>query len=661
MHNQPISHAYFLEEHQQLGEGACGRVVRARHLATQGIVAVKILPKAKNPMMAVREATIMRPLDHPHVAKLLETFEDDYSHYLVLENCSGGDLADMLSHTGYVSEVQSSIIMKQLLGAVRLMQRLRIRHNDLSMVNLMFKSKKPIEQNSLKVIDFGSATRDVLLGGTDMLSCGLLLRALLCAGSRSKARFGARAGMHPQAMALDDRDWNDLSRSGRDLLWRLLEKDESLCISAREAMLHPFIVRKAPKLRPSASGYPLLEKFNRFACMNKVKRAALHVMADRLDGEELSHAHRIFSALDVNGDGLLTLSEIAQGERPGETQYLRSLLQELDADGIGVLDYTAFLAAMLRRKTYMADTSMRLAFAAFDADRDGRLSVQELQDVLGYSVGGAEMGEAVAELTELVAEADFDGDGHLSYQEFVSLIGREDAGPRLDSRRSPVEGRVPLERQALRAAKLRATAKRRDRKKLEAKDEEERRGRKARRAKRRQALEEAAKRDKGTITTSALTAWDVFSLVSKATANNDDIANIEELAGFSDLFADDDSDSDGPYSSGEEDLSIARAASLPVARGSRQQVRFIGIGPALPASRPTAVPLLRGVSPPPSPPSQARLCHAATCGFPGRLKKSQSLPTPRGLQLSAPLACNPRVPTAIADSVVERRAPSSAG
>ena len=43
-----------------------------------------------------REIEILRNLDHPHIIKLYETFEDAINIYLVMELCEGGELFDKI-------------------------------------------------------------------------------------------------------------------------------------------------------------------------------------------------------------------------------------------------------------------------------------------------------------------------------------------------------------------------------------------------------------------------------------------------------------------------------------------------------------------------------------------------------------------------------------
>lgn len=47
---------------------------------------------------------ILAQLDHPNIAKLFETLEDDRFVYLVMELCEGGELFDKIEEEGCLIE-----------------------------------------------------------------------------------------------------------------------------------------------------------------------------------------------------------------------------------------------------------------------------------------------------------------------------------------------------------------------------------------------------------------------------------------------------------------------------------------------------------------------------------------------------------------------------
>merc|ERR1712060_584996 len=89
-----------------------------------------------------------------------------------------------------------------------------------------------------------------------------------------------------------------------------------------------------------------------------------------------------FTALDSNGDGLLTLEELKAGldnagvsNLPSE-KSLRDIMGGIDffdKDGTDI-NYTDFLAATLDREYYLSNDACRTAFGIFDEDGDGKIT-----------------------------------------------------------------------------------------------------------------------------------------------------------------------------------------------------------------------------------------------------------------------------------------------
>lgn len=58
-----------------------------------------------------QEIAIMKMMDHPHILKLYETYEDQRNIYLVLELCEGGELFERIIATGRLTEANVAGLM----------------------------------------------------------------------------------------------------------------------------------------------------------------------------------------------------------------------------------------------------------------------------------------------------------------------------------------------------------------------------------------------------------------------------------------------------------------------------------------------------------------------------------------------------------------------
>merc|ERR1712039_602201 len=94
------------------------------------------------------------------------------------------------------------------------------------------------------------------------------------------------------------------------------------------------------------------------------------------------------------------------------------MINEVDADGNGTIDFPEFLSLMAR-KMKDTDTEEELieAFKVFDRDGNGFISAAEFRHVM------TNLGEKLTdeEVDEMIREADVDGDGQINYEEFVKM------------------------------------------------------------------------------------------------------------------------------------------------------------------------------------------------------------------------------------------------
>jgi calcium-dependent protein kinase len=64
------------------------------------VVAIKVIEKkdltAEEITDIMNEVTILQTLDHPNIVNYYETYDDHKYLYLVMQNCSGGELFDSI-------------------------------------------------------------------------------------------------------------------------------------------------------------------------------------------------------------------------------------------------------------------------------------------------------------------------------------------------------------------------------------------------------------------------------------------------------------------------------------------------------------------------------------------------------------------------------------
>uniref|UniRef100_A0A8C1Y3G1 Calmodulin n=1 Tax=Cyprinus carpio TaxID=7962 RepID=A0A8C1Y3G1_CYPCA len=146
-------------------------------------------------------------------------------------------------------------------------------------------------------------------------------------------------------------------------------------------------------------------------------------MADQLTEEQIAEFKEAFSLFDKDGDGTITTKELGTvmrslGQNPTEAE-LQDMINEVDADGNGTIDFPEFLTMMARKmKDTDSEEEIREAFRVFDKDGNGYISAAELRHVM------TNLGEKLTdeEVDEMIREADIDGDGQVNYEEFVQIL-----------------------------------------------------------------------------------------------------------------------------------------------------------------------------------------------------------------------------------------------
>lgn len=187
-------------------------------------------------------------------------------------------------------------------------------------------------------------------------------------------------------LVFDPMDWEGISKDAKDLIQSLVTVDPEARFTAEQALNHRWIQHRAPRATDVPLGRGFVDRLRAFRSRNKFAKAALHVIAAELSEAQIKGLRAVFISLDRNGDGLLTFGEVAEGLRRAGLEVLPSDLEDIldgiDVDGSGVIDYTEFLAGTLERGHLVQENACFSAFRVFDLNGGGRISADELRKVL---------------------------------------------------------------------------------------------------------------------------------------------------------------------------------------------------------------------------------------------------------------------------------------
>jgi serine/threonine-protein kinase len=151
---------------REIGKGGNARIYLARD-AEGKAVALKVLhPELLVSVAAdrfLREIKLAKQLDHPHIARLLDSGEQDWIVYFVMTYVEGPTLREHLARAGQMSIPETIRLADDLLDALDHAHRHGIVHRDVKPDNVVLSTEGAV------LLDFGIA-RAVAASGSDRLT-----------------------------------------------------------------------------------------------------------------------------------------------------------------------------------------------------------------------------------------------------------------------------------------------------------------------------------------------------------------------------------------------------------------------------------------------------------------------------------------------------------
>lgn len=431
-----LRETYSLRDAEKLGSGGMGSCRTARKRGTNQIYALKtVFAEDKQMLEEMRqECAIQRSLDHPNIVRVYESFEAERNAvHLVMEYCSGGNLVERLRATPRgLEERAAAEIALRLLSAIYYIHQRGFVHRDIKLDNIMYENRLPGAEP--KLIDFGFACKvkkgEELIHGrygtlsymapelldtkekgpyessVDLWSVGVTIYTLLSGrkpfdhsdreAKKQLIREGTPSYSGPR--------WARLSPHAIDFIKCLMHREPSRRLSASQALRHPWFLtldvspRTTITLRaaPARLSTLMVQSFQAFASASPFARMALEVVAFAAAPQLLREARSIFTSLDIDCSGTISRAEFIAAfachvEVPDDD--LHDIFDALDINHSGSLDLNEFCAALVLPKLHTPVGSMgvELAFQLLDKDKDGRLTLYDLQASFGSSLSQREL------------------------------------------------------------------------------------------------------------------------------------------------------------------------------------------------------------------------------------------------------------------------------
>eukprot|EP00930_Biecheleria_cincta_P068669 TRINITY_DN5635_c0_g2_i1.p1 TRINITY_DN5635_c0_g2~~TRINITY_DN5635_c0_g2_i1.p1 ORF type:complete len:670 (-),score=113.39 TRINITY_DN5635_c0_g2_i1:136-2145(-) len=180
----------------------------------------------------------------------------------------------------------------------------------------------------------------------------------------------------PKPASLPSYLFEHISGEACDLCRRMLEKNPQQRLSAEEALAHawfqnPLLPSPYGNINTGSLNSRVFEGLREYRRHNKLKQAALQVLAQDLHEEQIQELRDAFLALDAQGDGVLSPQELADGARRVhcrlDLEEARSLVACLGGAGQHA-GYREFIAALAGSQVEYSLAQLRNCFERLSID-----------------------------------------------------------------------------------------------------------------------------------------------------------------------------------------------------------------------------------------------------------------------------------------------------
>ena len=444
----------------KLGKGSFGSVFKVQNIKTNEIRALKVIKKTSiiyqdDDHKFLKEIEILIKLEHPNIIKIYEYYTDDINFYLITDYISNGELYNYVYKAKSFNERQTQYIMKQVLCAVNYLHLNNIAHRDIKLENILVEQEITSNDEQLlnvKLIDFGTSNYvktentnyfTVKVGSPfymapevlnkkynnkcDIWSCGVIMFMLLRGHPPFKGENQEELFKSIQNDIINYNEMTELSELAKELMSKMLERNVDLRYSADECLKHKWmkIYNEKSEVMKTEVVTSALNNISNYNATEKLQQATMAYIVHFISfNKEVEDLKTVFNEFDKNKDGLLTFEEIDHAftryctnkglQNFTQKNKLIQMLDEIDTEKTGHISYEQFLRISIDQREILNENNLRSAFEKFDTNKDGKLSKEEIKNVLGI--------KDFAYVNELLKLVDENKDGFISFEEFKSLM-----------------------------------------------------------------------------------------------------------------------------------------------------------------------------------------------------------------------------------------------
>ncbi|CAD8069403.1 unnamed protein product [Paramecium sonneborni] len=467
-----------------LGIGAFGKVLTARRRNNNDKqFAIKMIEKKTvkgREAMLANEIYVLQRLDHPNIIKFHEVYQSELFFYICMDKCGGGELMESIpKNQKSYTECQVRDIMVKIISAIAYIHDQGIIHRDIKPENILFTD---CDINSEpKLIDFGLSVKydsfsynklkagvgtpiylaPEVIDGTydekcDVWSLGILLYNMLVGyppfyGKNQQELYD---NIRYSNLMFDKRHWRNISDEVKDLLKRMLNKNQLQRYSSKECLKHSWFQLPFNEgiLRPSrrSTGFSntaseddqrtLYQMLKTYRLGAKFKREVMKVLVNQMNEKDLAKLQTIFKTIDVNNSGTITIQELhhalQQEGSQATLEEIEEIIQKIGYD-IDELDditfsiqnkfntkpasikYSDFLTACIDERRVFTKEKLWSIFKYFDTKNENYLSREAIRE--SFARHGRSVTNEI--IDQMFIEIDPENENKIHFDAFCQMMG----------------------------------------------------------------------------------------------------------------------------------------------------------------------------------------------------------------------------------------------
>mmetsp|Transcript_49142 Transcript_49142/g.97657 ORF Transcript_49142/g.97657 Transcript_49142/m.97657 type:complete len:630 (-) Transcript_49142:243-2132(-) len=360
------------------------------------------------------ERAMLAGLEHPHIVRMFECFQESRALFIVLELCHGGELYSRLvtrareCGSGGLDELLCKRLFRQMLHAVGYLHAQNIVHRDIKTENfLLFGAPGTREADTLKLCDFGTAARLSEQRPRSMENIGTLSYTAPEVYANKGAALPADNWSLGVVLYVMITGTNPFRMPGRKV-----DKEETV----RRIRSGDFEQRRQSWLNVTASGQDLIKRFlvldegQRLTCKRALTHKWLEESPNPSDGGVFSGVPAVLSCVGSQ--------KMLAREAPKVMVLLQHMIR-LSAAQRAAIECCALAAT---EADLNSSIPWRELFIVLDSDQDGRLSFTELAVGLQTLAGSAAPPSLKdGQLEDSIQALDFDGSGYVEWVEWLVI------------------------------------------------------------------------------------------------------------------------------------------------------------------------------------------------------------------------------------------------